>query len=76
MSKCEHCGKEQNPSGHSFVMCQCYYSKPKKETKEDKDAIIKDLKEKVGYYERLLSAVDPDGEGKAMYDEDPEGFDC
>jgi len=25
MSKCEHCGKEQNPSGHSFVRCNCYY---------------------------------------------------
>jgi hypothetical protein len=25
MSKCEHCGKDQNPSGNSFVRCNCYF---------------------------------------------------
>jgi len=38
---CEHCGKDQNPSGNNFNLCQCYHSgKPKKkpvDTKPNQD---------------------------------------
>jgi hypothetical protein len=89
MSVCNYCGKDRNPTGNFYRHCGCDFSnessKQRIEIKPSVDsavmeverleAKVKELEGKVTYYENVLSVIDPDGEGRAVYDEDPEGFD-